>query len=138
MPKCPRCTLDGFVIQFSKVPRSEAASRRIVRGTNFNGGEEMKLTREQVLHVAELAKLKLTEDEVTLFQEQLSVILAHAERLGELDTDAIPPTAAVLPLHNVFRPDVARESFPRDTMLANAPDVADGYVRVKAVLEGGR
>ncbi len=98
----------------------------------------MKLTREQVLHVAELAKLRLTAEEVTLFQEQLSAILAYAERLSELDTEAIPPTAAVLPLHNVFRPDVVGESFPREAMLANAPDTKDGYIRVKAVLEEQR
>jgi aspartyl-tRNA(Asn)/glutamyl-tRNA(Gln) amidotransferase subunit C len=96
----------------------------------------MALTREQVKHVAELAKLKLTEQEIDLFQEQLSAILEHVAQLNELDTDAIPPTAAVLPLHNVTRPDESCPSFPREVMLANAPAVEEGWVRVQAVLDG--
>jgi aspartyl-tRNA(Asn)/glutamyl-tRNA(Gln) amidotransferase subunit C len=95
----------------------------------------MALTREQVRHVAELAKLKLTEAEVDLFQEQLSAILDYAARLDELETEQIPPTAAVLPLQNVMRSDTPRASYPRDTMLANAPDAEDGFVRVKVVLD---
>jgi aspartyl-tRNA(Asn)/glutamyl-tRNA(Gln) amidotransferase subunit C len=95
----------------------------------------MALTREQVRHVAELAKLKLTEAEVDLFQEQLSAVLDYAARLDELDTEQIPPTAAVLPLHNVMRPDAPRPSYPRDAMLANAPVVEDGFVEVKVVLD---
>jgi aspartyl-tRNA(Asn)/glutamyl-tRNA(Gln) amidotransferase subunit C len=95
----------------------------------------MALTREQVRHVAELAKLKLTEAEVALFQEQLSAILDYAERLDELDTEQIPPTAAVLPLTNVMRADAPRASFPRDTMLSNAPAAQEGFVKVKVVLE---
>jgi len=95
----------------------------------------MALTREQVKHVAELAKLKLTEAEVDLFQKQLSAVLDDAARLDELDTDRIPPTASVLPLHNVLRADERRASWPRDEMLANAPVHEDGYVVVKVVLE---
>ena len=96
----------------------------------------MALTREQVTHVAELAKLKLTEAEIDLFQKQLSAVLDDAARLDELDTDQIPPTAAVLPpLHNVMRADERRASWPREQMLANAPAQADGYVQVKVVLE---
>jgi aspartyl-tRNA(Asn)/glutamyl-tRNA(Gln) amidotransferase subunit C len=95
----------------------------------------MALTREQVMHVAELAKLKLTEAEIDLFQKQLSAVLDDAARLDELDTDQIPPTAAVLPLCNVLRADERRASWPRDEMLANAPAHKDGYVKVKVVLE---
>jgi aspartyl-tRNA(Asn)/glutamyl-tRNA(Gln) amidotransferase subunit C len=95
----------------------------------------MRLTREQVLHVAELAKLKLTDAEVDLFQDQLSAILAYADRLDELDTAAIPPTAGVLPLRNVFRSDEPRPSFPREVMLENAPRAEDGFVVVKVVLD---
>ena len=98
----------------------------------------MALTREQVAHVAELAKLKLTQSEIDLFQKQLSAVLDDAARLDELDTEQIPPTAAVLPLHNVMRPDERRASWPRDEMLANAPDQEDGFVRVKVVLEQER
>ena len=95
----------------------------------------MALTREQVRHVAELAKLKLTEAEVALFQGQLSEILEYAERLDELDTEQIQPTAGVLPLQYVMRSDVLSASFPRDSMLANAPAVQDGFVKVQVVLD---
>ena len=95
----------------------------------------MALTREQVIHVAELAKLKLTPSEIDLFQKQLSAVLDDVARLEELETDQIPPTAAVLPLHNVMRADERRDSYPRDEMLANAPAQEDGFVRVKVVLE---
>jgi len=95
----------------------------------------MSLTRDQVKHVAELAKLRLTETEVDLFQEQLSAILEHAARLDELDTDNIPPTATVLPLRNVMRPDQVQPSFPRQAMLQNAPAVQEHCIKVKAVLE---
>ena len=95
----------------------------------------MALTREQVRHVAELAKLKLTEAEVALFREQLSDILEYAERLDKLDTEQIPPTAGVLPLQNVMRSDAPIPSFPRDSMLANAPAVQEGFVKVQVVLD---
>ena len=95
----------------------------------------MSLTREQVIHVAELANLELTDAEVDLFREQLSAILDNAARLDELDTAAIPPTAAVLPLRNVTRSDVEVTSYSRDAMLANAPSTEDGYVKVIAVLD---
>ena len=98
----------------------------------------MALTREQVTHVAELAKLKLTQSEIDLFQKQLSAVLDDVARLDELDTDQIPPTAAVLPLRNVMRADVCRASWPREAMLANAPAQEDGYVQVKVVLEQKR
>ena len=95
----------------------------------------MALTHEQVRHVAELAKLELTDAEVDLFREQLSAILDYAARLDELDTEQIPPTAGVLPLQNVWRVDVERPSFPRDEMLANVPQVEGTFVKVKAVLD---
>jgi len=93
------------------------------------------LTHQQVRHVAELAKLQLTEQEVDLFRAQLSAILDYAARLDELDTDAIPPTASVLPLRNVMRPDQAAPSFPRDVMLENAPAVAENCVQVRVILQ---
>ncbi|MFQ5857220.1 MAG: Asp-tRNA(Asn)/Glu-tRNA(Gln) amidotransferase subunit GatC [Anaerolineae bacterium] len=95
----------------------------------------MALTREDVAHVAELAKLGLTEEELERFREQLSAILEYAERLQELDTAAIPPTASVLDLQNVMRPDRVRPSMPREDVLANAPDQEAGQFRVRAVLE---
>lgn len=95
----------------------------------------MILTREQVEHIAELAKLALTDEEIERYRQQLSAILEYAQRLQELDTEAIPPTASVLALQNVMRPDEVRPSMPREEVLANAPDVQDGQFRVKAVLE---
>lgn len=95
----------------------------------------MKIDRETVEHIAELAKLKLTEDEINLYAEQLSAILDYAESLQEIDTSAIPPTASVLPLRNVLRPDAAQPSLPRDEALANAADKADGQFRVDAILD---
>ena len=94
-----------------------------------------KLPREQVQHIAELARLALSDEEQSLYQEQLSAILEYFERLRELDTEAIPPTATVLPLHNVVRADEPGPSFPREDILSNAPDAEDGCFKVPAVLE---
>lgn len=95
----------------------------------------MKLNRAMVEHIAELAKLQLTEEEIDRYAEQLSDILAYAEKLQALDTDAIPPTASVLPLRNVLRPDEVAPSLPRDEVLANAADTAEGQFRVDAILD---
>jgi aspartyl-tRNA(Asn)/glutamyl-tRNA(Gln) amidotransferase subunit C len=95
----------------------------------------MVLTRAEVEHIAELAKLGLTEEEKERFGPQLSAILDYAQMLQRLDTEAIPPTAAVLPLRNVMRPDEAAPSLPQEDILANAPDAAEGCFRVKAILE---
>ena len=95
----------------------------------------MKLDREQVQHIAELARLFLSDDEQALYQEQLSAILEYFERLRELDTEAIPPTATVLPLRNVMRADESGSPFPREDILANAPAAEDGCFRVPAVME---
>lgn len=95
----------------------------------------MKLDRTMVEHIAELAKLHLTDEEIERYAEQLSDILAYAEKLQTLDTDAIPPTASVLPLRNVLRPDEIMPSLPRDEALANAADTADGQFRVDAILD---
>ncbi len=96
----------------------------------------MKLSLSQVEHVAELAQLALTEREKELFREQLSSILEYAERLQRLDTDAIPPTATVLPLENVMRADEMQPSLSLADVLANAPDVEGDCIRVPVVLEG--
>ena len=95
----------------------------------------MKLTRKQVVAISELARLALTEEEITLYQEQLSAVLEYAERLQSLDTDTIPPTATVLPVRNVMRADEACPSMARETILANAPQAEAGCFRVQAVLE---
>ena len=96
----------------------------------------MSLTRAEVQSIAELAKLKLTEAEETLYQEQLSDILDYIQRLNTLDTEAIPPTATVLPLRSVMRDDVPRPSLPVDEVLANAPARAGDSFEVRVILEG--
>ncbi|PJF30519.1 MAG: Asp-tRNA(Asn)/Glu-tRNA(Gln) amidotransferase GatCAB subunit C [Candidatus Thermofonsia Clade 1 bacterium] len=95
----------------------------------------MKLSREEVMQIAELAKLSLTEGEIAAYAEQLSAVLEYASRLEQLDTADIPPTANVLPLQNVMREDVVRPSLPREQALANAADAIEGQFRVDAVLE---
>ena len=96
----------------------------------------MSLTRAEVQSIAELAKLQLTEAEETLYQEQLSDILNYIQRLNTLDTEAIPPTATVLPLRSVMRDDVPRPSLPVDDVLANAPARAGDSFEVRVILEG--
>jgi aspartyl-tRNA(Asn)/glutamyl-tRNA(Gln) amidotransferase subunit C len=95
----------------------------------------MGLTFEEVEHIALLAKLALTAEERERFREQLSAILDYAAMLNRLDTSAIPPTATVLPLRNIMRDDVVTPSLPREDVLANAPDQAEGMFRVRAILE---
>jgi aspartyl-tRNA(Asn)/glutamyl-tRNA(Gln) amidotransferase subunit C len=94
-----------------------------------------KLSLAQVEHVANLARLALTEEEKELFREQLSSILAYAQRLQSLDTDDIPPTATVLPLQNILRDDEVQPSLARDDALANAPDREGAFFRVPVILE---
>jgi aspartyl-tRNA(Asn)/glutamyl-tRNA(Gln) amidotransferase subunit C len=95
----------------------------------------MRLSREEVMQIAELAKLSLTESELTAYAEQLSAVLEYASRLEQLNTADIPPTASVLPLQNVMRDDVVRPSLPRELAIANAADAIEGQFRVDAVLE---
>jgi aspartyl-tRNA(Asn)/glutamyl-tRNA(Gln) amidotransferase subunit C len=95
----------------------------------------MKLSMEEVQHIAELARIALTDEEIALYQEQLSAILVYSERLQELDTETIPPTATVLPLRSVMRTDESRPSSPREEILANAPAADEGCFEVPAVME---
>jgi aspartyl-tRNA(Asn)/glutamyl-tRNA(Gln) amidotransferase subunit C len=95
----------------------------------------MSLTRAEVQHIAELAMLQLTDAEAALYQEQLSDILDYIQRLNTLDTEAIPPTATVLPLRSVMRDDAPRPSMPADEILANAPARAGDSFEVRVILE---
>jgi len=95
----------------------------------------MTLSRKDVEHIAELARLNLSDEEQALYQEQLSAILAYFEKLQELDTEAISPTASALPLRSVMREDEPRPPTPREDILANAPAAEDGCFAVPAVLE---
>ncbi len=95
----------------------------------------MALTDEQVEYVATLARLGLSDEERARLREQLSSILGHIDRLRELDTSAIPPTAQVIPLDPVLRDDVARPSLTLEQVLANAPRSENGFIRVNAILD---
>ena len=88
------------------------------------------IDREQVLHVARLARLRLSDDEVERMSSELSGILEHVERISALDLDGVEPTSHVIELQNVLRPDEPRPSWPREKMLESAPDLADGAFRV--------
>jgi len=95
----------------------------------------MKLSREEVLHIARLARLGLTETEVNQLGEQLSNILENFEVLQQVDTTDVPPTAQAIPLQNVTKDDEVAPSLPADDVLANAPQRDGEFFRVKAVLE---
>ena len=95
----------------------------------------MKLSHEEVLHIALLARLGLTETEVDKLREQLSNILENFEVLQQVDTTDVPPTAQSIPLQNVFKDDEVTASLPSDDVLANAPRKEGNHFRVRAVLE---
>jgi len=95
----------------------------------------MKLTREQVLHIARLARLGVTDEDVEKFREQLSNILENFEALKQVDTTDVPPTAQSIALKNVTREDKIEVSYPSEEILANAPHREDDSFRVRAVLE---
>ncbi len=95
----------------------------------------MKLGREDVLHIALLARLGLTEAEADRFGEQLSVILENFEVLQQVDTTDIPPTAQPNPLQNVVKDDEVAPSLPQGQVLANAPRKEGEFFRVRSVLE---
>jgi aspartyl-tRNA(Asn)/glutamyl-tRNA(Gln) amidotransferase subunit C len=87
-----------------------------------------------VAHVARLARLDITEDEMELFAGQLAAVLDHADDVASLDIADVPPTAHPLPLENVLREDVERPSLDRDEVLAMAPQAEDGRFRVPRIL----
>ncbi|MGH2844816.1 MAG: Asp-tRNA(Asn)/Glu-tRNA(Gln) amidotransferase subunit GatC [Thermoleophilaceae bacterium] len=88
------------------------------------------IDRDQVLHVARLARLRLSEEELERMPGELSKILEHVERMDELDLAGVEPTSHVVALENVLREDVPRPSLPRERALAGAPDAGDGGFRV--------
>jgi aspartyl-tRNA(Asn)/glutamyl-tRNA(Gln) amidotransferase subunit C len=88
------------------------------------------IEREQVLHVAKLARLGLTDEEVETMAGELSGILEHVDRIAALDLDGVDPTSHVVELENVWRADVPHESLARDVVLAQAPDPDNGSFRV--------
>jgi aspartyl-tRNA(Asn)/glutamyl-tRNA(Gln) amidotransferase subunit C len=94
----------------------------------------MALTREDVLHVAQLARLSLRPEEIDLFTRQLNDILGYVAKLQELDTAGVPPLAHVLPVTNAFREDRVRGGLPRELTLENAPAREEGSFVVPRVI----
>ena len=97
----------------------------------------MAIRRADVEHVAKLARLALSEEELGTLEEQLSRILDHAARVTALDTDGIEPTAHAIPLVNVLRADEIVPPLDPAEALRNAPDVENGYFRIPKILEEG-
>jgi len=95
----------------------------------------MKITRAEVEHVAKLARLALQDEEFDALTGQMDAILDYVEKLKELDTDGIVPTAHAVPMENAFRQDVIRDSIGVDKALANAPEADSGCFRVPRVIE---
>jgi aspartyl-tRNA(Asn)/glutamyl-tRNA(Gln) amidotransferase subunit C len=88
------------------------------------------ISRDQVLHVARLARLRIEEQEIDRMSRELSSVLGHIEKISELDLDGVPPTSHVIDVENVLRPDDPRPSWPVERALEAAPDPADGGFRV--------
>jgi aspartyl-tRNA(Asn)/glutamyl-tRNA(Gln) amidotransferase subunit C len=93
------------------------------------------ISRSDVEHVARLARLSLDDSELERMREQLTSILQYIDKLRALDTDAVEPTAHAVPLVNVMREDEVEPCFPREEMLANAPDRAGEFFRVPRIIE---
>lgn len=96
----------------------------------------MKINRQDVETVALLSRLEMTPEEMEAYAGQLNAILDYADVLNKLDTKGVEPTAHVLPLKNVMRPDEVKPSLPRELALANAPEAEDGYFKVPKIMEG--
>jgi aspartyl-tRNA(Asn)/glutamyl-tRNA(Gln) amidotransferase subunit C len=97
-------------------------------------GATGRISREDVAHLARLARLAVTDAELDVFAGQLDVILGSVARVSEVAAADIPPTSHAVPMTNVFRPDEVRPSLPRDAVLAGAPAVEDDKFRVPRIL----
>lgn len=94
-----------------------------------------RISADQVKHVANLARMAITEEEAKKFTNQLDQIITYAEQLNELNTDHVEPTAHVLEIKNVMREDRAKEGLPREEVLKNAPEHQDGQIKVPGIME---
>lgn len=94
-----------------------------------------RISEEEVKHVANLARLAITEEEAQMFTKQLDAIISFAEQLNELDTENVEPTSHVLDIKNVMREDVQKKGLSIEEVVKNAPDHKDGYIRVPTILE---
>jgi aspartyl-tRNA(Asn)/glutamyl-tRNA(Gln) amidotransferase subunit C len=95
----------------------------------------MKISKQEVEHVARLARLELSEQDKDRLTDQLSNILTYVEKLNELDTKGVEPTSHVLDISNVMRDDLPGESLPQERALSNAPDKAAGHYKVPKIIE---
>jgi aspartyl-tRNA(Asn)/glutamyl-tRNA(Gln) amidotransferase subunit C len=93
-----------------------------------------RISTDQVKHVANLARLAITEEEAEKFMKQLDAIITFAEQLNELDTENVEPTSHVLDIKNVLREDVPQKGLPREEVLKNAPNEQDGQFKVPSIL----
>lgn len=94
-----------------------------------------RISTEEVKHVANLARLAVTEEEVEKFTQQLDKIISFAEQLSELDTENVEPTSHVLDMKNVMREDVPQKGLPREEVLKNAPEHENGQIKVPSIIE---
>ncbi|WP_203364315.1 MULTISPECIES: Asp-tRNA(Asn)/Glu-tRNA(Gln) amidotransferase subunit GatC [unclassified Bacillus (in: firmicutes)] len=94
-----------------------------------------RITEEQVRHVANLARLAVTDEEVEKFTSHLDAIISFAEQLNELDTTDVLPTSHVLDMKNIMREDEAKPGLPQEEVLKNAPDHENGQIRVPSIIE---
>ena len=95
----------------------------------------MNITKETIEHVANLARLNLTEQEKDKLTTEMADIISWVDKLNELDTAGVEPKAHVIPIHNVFREDKKEESYDRDSILANAPVKEDGCFKIPKIVE---
>lgn len=95
----------------------------------------MKISEEEVRHIASLARLKFTDEEITKYTSDLASIVEFAQQLNEIDVTDVKPTAHTLDIHNVFRKDEMRDSYDREKLLQNAPTKAAGCISVPQVVE---
>ncbi|MDA3845770.1 MAG: Asp-tRNA(Asn)/Glu-tRNA(Gln) amidotransferase subunit GatC [Vallitaleaceae bacterium] len=95
----------------------------------------MKITKEQVEHVAKLARLNLTEEEKISFTKDMEAIISFADQINDLDIDDVKPTDHVIPINNVFRPDVVVPPMDRELLLSNAPSQENGCFSVPKIVE---
>ena len=103
---------------------------------NLDEVKQMKVTKEDIANVAVLSRLSVSEAEADKYMGQMDKILTYMDNLSQLNTERVKPTTYALPMQNVFREDVVRESLDREAALANAPLREDGYFKVPKVLEG--
>ena len=94
-----------------------------------------RITMDEVKHVANLARLAITEEEVEKLTNDLDAIISFAEELNELDTENVEPTSHVLDMKNIFREDVSKPGLPVEEVLKNAPDHENGQIKVPAIIE---